>query len=197
MVSRQARQTQLGVVGLTDGVDVNANRSALKWSRWEQIGRVLWRLAAALFRLSPRPFWGWRRMLLRVFGAKVAPNVHVFPTVRITIPWNLDLGAQCAVGDRAILYALGPITIGPRATVSQGAHLCAGTHDWRDPKMPLMKSPIEIGADAWVCADAFIGPDVTIGDDAIVGARAVVTKTVAPGAIVAGNPARVIGKRGA
>lgn len=85
--------------------------------------------------------------------------------------------------------------IGPRATVSQGAHLCGGTHDWRDPTMPLMKPPIEIGADAWVCADAFIGPDVTIGDGAIVGARAVVTKSVARGLIVAGNPAREIGKR--
>jgi putative colanic acid biosynthesis acetyltransferase WcaF len=107
----------------------------------------------------------------------------------------LDLGAQCAVGDRAILYALGQIQIGPRATVSQGAHLCAGTHDWRDLAMPLLKLPIKIGENAWVCADAFIGPNVTVGDDAIVGARAVVTKSVAAATIVAGNPAREIGKR--
>lgn len=111
------------------------------------------------------------------------------------MPWNLVLGAQCAVGDRAILYSLGPIMIGPRTTVSQGAHLCAGTHDWRDPTMPLLKPPIEIGADAWVCADAFIGPNVTIGSGAIIGARAVVTKNVGPGLIVAGNPACEIGKR--
>ncbi len=156
---------------------------------------MLWGLARPLFRLSPRPLWGWRRMLLRAFGAKVEAHVHVFPTVLITIPWSLNLGAQCAVGDRAILYALGPITIGPRATISQGAHLCAGTHDWRDPAFPLVKTPIEIGAGAWVCADAFIGPNVSIGEGAIVGARAVVTKNVAPGTIVAGNPAREIGKR--
>ena len=171
------------------------NRNARKWTRREQAGRVFWYLAMPLFRLSPRPLWGWRRLLLRVFGANVGADVHVFPSVGITMPWNLDLGAQCAVGDRAILYALGPITIGPRATVSQGAHLCAGTHDWRDPTMPLIKLPIEIGMDAWVCADAFIGPDVTIGDGAVVGARAVVTKNVAPGLIVAGNPAREIRKR--
>lgn len=179
----------------TPGIDVAANRTAYKWSRREQAGRVLWALAWPLFRLSPRPLWGWRRMLLRLFGAKVSSNVHVFPTVRIIIPWNLDLGQDCAVGDRAILYALGHIAISARATISQGAHLCAGTHDWRDPAMPLMKPPIEIGADAWVCADAFIGPDVTIGDSAIIGARAVVTKNIAPGWIVAGNPARKIGER--
>lgn len=195
MVSGQAGQTQLRGFRLTDRVDVSANRSSRKWSRREQVGRVLWGLATPLFRLAPRPFWGWRRMLLRVFGAKVGLNVHIAPTVHITIPWNLDLGEQCAVGERANLYALGTITIGPRATVSQGAHLCAGTHDWRDPTMPLMKPSIDIGADAWVCADAFIGPNVKIGDNAIVGARAVATKNVPPGKIVIGNPAKEIGER--
>lgn len=175
-------------------IDVAANRAARKWTRREQVGRVLWALAAPIFRLSPRPFWGWRRMLLRVFGAKVAPNVHVFPTVRITIPWNLDLGARCAVGDRAILYALGPITISARATVSQGAHLCAGTHDIADPARPLVKPPILIGPDAWIAADAFVGPGVTVGAGSVVGARAVVMKDVEPGHIVVGNPARTIRK---
>ena len=133
--------------------------------------------------------------MLRTFSAKVDRNVRIHPTVRITIPWNLTLEHDCAVGDRAILYALGPIRIGPRATISQGAHLCAGTHDWRDPALPLMKPPIDIGSDAWTCADAFIGPGVTIGEGAIVGARAVVMKDVAPQTIMAGNPARKIGTR--
>jgi len=182
--------------GLTGGIDVSANRRAPKWTRREQVGRLLWGLATPLFRLSPRLFWGWRRMLLRIFGAKVAPNVHVFPSVRITIPWNLDLGQECAVGDRAILYALGPITIGARATVSQGAHLCAGTHDIAQSDRPLVKSPIRIGSDAWIAADAFVGPGVTVGAGAVVGARAVVMKDVEPGHIVVGNPARTIRKVG-
>jgi putative colanic acid biosynthesis acetyltransferase WcaF len=134
-------------------------------------------------------------MLLRAFGAKVGANVHVFPTVRIFIPWNLDLGAQCALGDRATIYTLGRIVIGPRATISQNAHLCAGSHDYRRHDMPLLKPPIEIGADAWVCADAFIGPGVTIGDGAVVGARAVAVRDISPWTVAVGNPARVIGVR--
>jgi putative colanic acid biosynthesis acetyltransferase WcaF len=181
---------------LTGSIDVFANRRARKWTCREQVGRMLWGVATPLFRLSPRPLWCWRRVLLRVFGAKVASNVHVFPTVRVTIPWNLELGAQCAVGDRAILYALGPIIIGPRATVSQGAHLCAGTHDISDPTRPLVKPPILIGPDAWIAADAFVGPGVTVGAGAVVGARAVVMKNVEPGHIVVGNPARTIRKVG-
>lgn len=176
-------------------IDVSANRSARKWTRREQAGRVLWALTVPLFRLSPRPFWGWRRAILRAFGAKVGRNVHVYPTARITIPWNLTLGEGCAVGDRAIIYALGPISLGPRATVSQYAHLCAGSHDWRDPAMPLTRPLIAIGADVWVCADVFVGPGVTVGDGAILGARAVVVRDVGPRTIVAGNPASVVGTR--
>lgn len=176
-------------------VDVGANRATRKWSRRAQGARVLWALARPLFALSPRPLWGWRRALLRLFGAEVGRAVHVYPSVRITMPWHLVLDEGCAVGDRAILYALGPIRIGARATVSQGAHLCAGTHDWRDPARPLLKPPVTIGADAWICADAFVGPGVTVGPGAIAGARAVVMKDVPADAIVAGNPARRIGTR--
>ncbi len=136
--------------------------------------------------------WGWRRCLLRLFGAQVDRHVHVYPTVRVTIPWNLALEESCAIGDRAILYALGPIRIGARATVSQGAHLCAGTHDIKDPSRPLLKPPISIGNNAWVCADAFIGPGVVVGDGAIVGARAVAMKDVPANCIIAGNPARQV-----
>jgi putative colanic acid biosynthesis acetyltransferase WcaF len=172
-----------------------ANRGMQKWTARERAGRVLWALARPLFWFSPRPLWAWRRGLLRLFGADIGRGVHIYPTVRITIPWNLSIGNQAAVGDRAILYALGPIRIGSGATISQGAHLCAGSHDFRDPSMPLTKPPISIGAGAWICTEAFIGPGVTVGDHAIAGARAVVTKSIAAGDIVAGNPAQKIGQR--
>jgi putative colanic acid biosynthesis acetyltransferase WcaF len=176
-------------------MDTIANRASRSWTLKELLARVLWRLASPLFIWSPRPLWWWRRALLRGFGAKIGAHVQIYPTVRIAIPWNLSVGPYSAVGDRAILYALGPITIGHRATISQGAHLCAGTHDYRDPVMPLLKLPIEVGDDAWICADAFVGPNVHIGSRAIVGARAVVMRDVPNDTVVAGNPARIINKR--
>jgi putative colanic acid biosynthesis acetyltransferase WcaF len=175
--------------------DVKANRAETKWSRREQVARVLWGSVLPLFVFSPRPFWGWRRFLLRLFGASIGPEVHIYPSARITMPWNLEIGESAAIGDRVNLYALGSITIGARATVSQGAHICAGTHDISDPARPLLKPPITIGSDAWVCADAFVGPGVAVGDGAIVGARAVAMKDVPAYAIVVGNPARQIKKR--
>jgi putative colanic acid biosynthesis acetyltransferase WcaF len=102
---------------------------------------------------------------------------------------------NAAVGDRVIIYNLGIISIGRDATISQHAHLCAGTHDFRRADMPLVKSPISIGAGAWICADAFVGPGVTVGPMAVVGARAVVVRDVADHVVVVGNPAHVVGER--
>lgn len=176
-------------------LDIETCRSQRPYTRREYIGRVLWGLATPLFRFSPRPFFGWRRMLLRLFGAQVGAGAHVYPSARIYLPWNLTLGEESSIGEWALVYNLGLVTIGDRATISHRAHLCAGTHDYRDPTLPLLRLPIEIGAQAWVCADAFIGPGRKVGEGAIVGAAAVVVTDVPAWQIVGGNPARVIKAR--
>lgn len=176
-------------------IDVTANRRARKYARSTQVARGLWALATPLFRLSPRPLWGWRRALLRLFGARVGKDVHIWPSARIAMPWNLAIGAQSAIGERVLVYNLGKIAIGRQVTISHQAHLCAGTHDHHHPDFPLQKLPISIGDGAWICADAFVGPNVTIGARAIVAARAVAVRDVAPDTIVAGNPAIMRGER--
>ncbi|RKT45242.1 putative colanic acid biosynthesis acetyltransferase [Thiocapsa rosea] len=176
-------------------LDIETCRGRRPYSRSEYLGRVLWTLTTPLFRFSPRPLFGWRRTLLRLFGAKVARDAHVYPSARIYLPWNLRLGEHASIGEWALIYNLGPVTIGDRATISHRAHLCAGTHDYRDPSLPLLRLPIEIGAQAWVCADSFIGPGSRVGEGAIVGAAAVVVHDVPPWQIVAGNPARVVKRR--
>lgn len=176
-------------------IDIAANRRARKWSSAELAGRALWECLGFAFAWSPRQLWGWRNLLLRTFGARIGPDVHIHPSVRIAVPWNLEIGARSAVGDRAVLYSLGPIEIGADVTISQHAHLCAGTHDHRRADLPLVKATIRIGDGAWICADAFVGPDVNVGDHAIVAARAVAVKDVEPWMMVGGNPAHAIGPR--
>ena len=176
-------------------VDIKSNRQSRKWSAGELVARALWSVVYPLFRFSPRVFWSWRTSLLRVFGAKIGSRVHIYPTVKITIPWNLTIGDHAAIGDRVIIYNLGMLSIGTAATISQDVHLCGGTHEYRRADMRLIKAPIVIGEGAWLCADAFIGPNVTVGDYAIVGARAVAMRNVKSWTIVAGNPAKKIGQR--
>jgi len=55
-----------------------------------------------------------------------------------------------------------------------------------------MTGPITISENAWVAAEAYIGPGVTVGAGAVAGARAVVVRDVPPGAVVVGNPARIV-----
>ncbi len=171
-------------------LDVQQNRRARKYSSGEMIRRVMWKVAQPLFRLSPRRCFGWRRFLLRCFGAKIGRSVRAHPSATIYFPWNLEAGDESAIGEHAFVYNLGRVTMGGRATISHRANICAGTHDHTKPDFPLLRPPITIGPEAWVCADAFVGPGVTIGEGAILGARAVAMKDVNPWTIVVGNPAR-------
>lgn len=176
-------------------LDILANRRARKWSRKALAGRALWELCRPLFRLSPRVMWGWRRGMLRLFGARVGRDVHIHPTASVTIPWNLRAEDFAAIGHGVQVDNLGPVFIGRAATLSRGAHICAGTHDHTRADLPLIKAEIRIEEGAWVCADAFIGPDVTVASHAIVGARAVAMQDVPAWTIVAGNPARPLRMR--
>jgi putative colanic acid biosynthesis acetyltransferase WcaF len=189
---------QVGCVMVSEGVeqlDIRANRRARKYNRGELARRILWSAGGLLFRLSPRPLFAWRRFVLRCFGAEIAEGVHVYASTVIYMPWNLSVGAWSAIGEGAFIYNLGPVTIGSQVTISQRAHLCAGSHDYTRPDMPLLKPPIHIEDQVWVCADAFIGPGVSVREGAVVGARAVVMKDVPPWTVVAGNPAKALKTR--
>jgi putative colanic acid biosynthesis acetyltransferase WcaF len=173
-------------------IDPQINRTATKYSKRELLSRVLWWFARFIFCATPRPCFGLRRWILRLFGAQVGKGVNIYPSVNIYFPWNLEIGDNSAIGEWALIYNLGKIKIGERATISQRVHLCAGTHDYKSPAMTLLKPPIEIGNDVWVCADAFVGPNIKIAESAIVAAASVVVKDVGASQIVGGNPAKLI-----
>lgn len=161
-----------------------------------RIKRALWGLTYfLLFRPSPKPLHGWRSFLLTAWGAKMGRGCHVYPKVQIWAPWNLDIEDEAGIGDGVNLYSMGTIRVGKRAVISQGAHLCSGTHDYCDPSFRLFALPITVGPEAWICADAFLGPGVTIGEGAVIGARAVVTHDMPAWMVCAGNPCKPLKKR--
>jgi putative colanic acid biosynthesis acetyltransferase WcaF len=162
----------------------------------DKAARALWLLAwALLFRPSPTPFFGWRRFLLRLFGAEVGEGAHPYPSARIWAPWNLVMEARSCLAAGVDCYCVGRIVLGRDAVVSQRAFLCTATHDHREPGFRLMTGPVVIGENAWVAAEAYIGPGVTLGAGAVAGARAVVVRDIPPGAVAVGNPARVIANK--
>ncbi|MBC8203641.1 MAG: putative colanic acid biosynthesis acetyltransferase [Planctomycetes bacterium] len=172
------------------------DRHLSPYSSKEKIGRLLWAVTqATVFRFSFHTCNRWRTFLLNLFGADVESSCIIRRTVRVECPWNLSMGRNSCLGDCVIAYCLGTITIGERVSISQHAHLCAGTHDYTKPELPLLRLPIVIQDDVWIAADAFVGPNVTIGRGAILGARAVAMKSLEALTIYAGNPAKPVKSR--
>lgn len=158
--------------------------------------RAVWNLAWWLLASwTPPPLRGWRRFLLRVFGAAVAPTAIVYGSARIWLPSNLQLGRNAIIGPRAIVYNMSKITLEDYAMVSQGTHLCTGTHDIEDEHFQLKSRPIIIGSRAWVAADAFVGPGVCIGEGAVLGARGCAFRDLDSWTVYTGNPAQAVRKR--
>jgi putative colanic acid biosynthesis acetyltransferase WcaF len=151
-----------------------------------------WGLAASW---TPPFMYSWRRLILRIFGAQVASSARVYSSVKIWLPSNLIMEEHSCLGPKVICYNMDCIHLRSYVIISQGAHLCAGTHDIRDPTFQLLTHPITIEDRAWVATEAFIGPGVRVGQGAVVGARAVVFKDVPPWMVVIGNPARVLKSR--
>lgn len=167
-------------------------------TRGKLIRRTAWLLVqSTLFRWSPRPLHAWRALLLKAFGASIpaAGRVVIFPTVRVTMPWQLVLEDRAMIGPNVTLYNLAPITLRRGANISQNCHLCAGTHDYGRWSMPLVAQPIEIGENVWLGADVFVGPGVVIGELTVVGARSVVVRTLPARKVCVGHPCRPVKDR--
>ena len=148
-----------------------AHRYASPWSFSQRIRLLLWELCwAGLCGWTPKPLYKWRLFWLRVFGCRIFGRPFVHQRARIQIPWHVTLHDRSSVGDRANLYSLGEIEIGPRAVIAQETYLCTGTHDFDDPNQPLQTAKITIGADVFLGARTFVLPGVHVGDGAVVGA---------------------------
>jgi bifunctional N-acetylglucosamine-1-phosphate-uridyltransferase/glucosamine-1-phosphate-acetyltransferase GlmU-like protein len=147
-----------------------------------------WGRASSLVRSEGQGAWA------RLLGAEIGPRVVLCPNV-VDGEWRWLRIEEEAALTACRLLLLAPLAIGRRAIINPSAEVLTGTHDLTDDNFGLRTAPVTIGAYAWICTGALVLPGITVGERAVVAAGAVVTRDVAPGAIVAGNPARVIGER--
>jgi putative colanic acid biosynthesis acetyltransferase WcaF len=157
--------------------------------------QIWWIVQATLFRCSPQIFYGWRRWLLRLFGARIGDGVLIRPSVQVTYPWKLAIGDHAWIGDDVVLYSLGEIEVGAHAVVSQRSYLCTGSHDYTRPTFDIYAKPIRIGEQAWLATDVFVAPGVEVGAGTVVGARSSIFGSLPAGVIARGTPAQVVGQR--
>lgn len=173
-----------------DASDTKPMEGGASFPLSNRLFRAFWGLSWLLLaRWTPPPMHGWRRFLVLLFGGKLSRGARIYGSTRIWYPPNLVLGENSVLGPGANIYNQGRITIGDRVVISQGAYLCASSHDISDPDFQLVLRPIAIGDGAWVAAEAFVGPGVTVGEGAVIAARAALFENAEPFTVYRGNPA--------
>ena len=111
-------------------------------------------------------------------------------TARITIGPRTYINRSTMIDADALIEIGEQTMIGPFCYITDHDH---GARAGAAPAMgPLVSAPTRIGARCWIGAHVTILKGVTIGDDTVIGAGSVVTKSVPPGVIAVGNPARVL-----
>jgi len=171
-----------------DGVRDPYRRAS--FSLCNRLLRQAWNLTwFFLYRPSPRLCFGWRNLLLRLFGARLGRDCRFYPDSRVWAPWNLECEAVVTVAEGVEIYNQGAVRIGSHAILSQRSYLCTSTHDYNDPNFPLLAYSMEIGAYAWICARAVVGPKICVGEGAVLGLASVAAYDLKPWGVYAGSPA--------
>jgi acetyltransferase-like isoleucine patch superfamily enzyme len=137
-----------------------------------------------------------RRRLTMGKGATIAPNVSIRNGERILI------GAGTKVGERAYLWAgdsSAHIRIGEHCRIGPEVFITASDYGLQ-PDEPIAyqernERDVTIGNDVWLGARVFVGAGVTLGDGCVVSAGSVITRSLPPGSIAVGVPARIVRRR--
>jgi maltose O-acetyltransferase len=112
---------------------------------------------------------------------------------------NVSVGDRSSIGVNCRLH--GPVSIGRDVMMGPDVVIIARNHAFQDTDAPMIEQgydeprAVAIGNDVWIGTRAIILPGIAVGDGAVIAAGAVVTKDVPAGAVVGGNPARVIRRR--
>jgi len=157
--------------------------------------QLWWLVQALFFSTTPQFMYGWRRFLLKCFGAKIGKNVIIRPSAKFTYPWKIKIGDYSWIGDDVVLYSLGEIEIGAHTVVSQKSYLCTGSHDYTKNNFPIYSKKIIIKDECWLATDVFVSPGVTIGRGTVVGARSTVIKDLNSNSVYVGSPVKFIKNR--
>ena len=132
------------------------------------VKRTLWFFLNSMFLQSSLfPMMGFKKWLLRKFGAKIGKGVFIKPSVNIKYPWNLTIGDDTWIGEGVWIDNLGKVSIGSNVCISQDSMLMCGNHNYKKSAFNLMVGEITIEDGVWVGAKCLVCPGVTLHSHAV------------------------------
>ena len=152
--------------------------------------RILWYLINLCFFRSPFPFYGPKRLLLRLFGAKVGKGLIIKPHVSIKYPWRLVIGDHVWIGEEVWIDNLAKVTLKSHSCISQGALLLCGNHNYKKTTFDLIVGEIMLEEGAWAGAKTVICPGVRLGSNSLLTVGSIATTSIEANWIYQGNPAK-------
>ncbi len=128
----------------------------------------------------------------------VDPSANIHPGARLCR--DLSIGPRSGVGQGSVFIGGASISIGRGVRMGPQCLFVTGDHNIPPPQQSFDTSgsrnrPIRIEDEVFIGARVTVLGGVTVGQGAVIGACAVVVRDVPPGAVVAGNPARVLRQR--
>lgn len=150
------------------------------------------------------PFRKVRKALKAEWQKAHLPQIYrenfINATAKLSSVENIELGGNVYIGVECKLYAEGGIAIGEYTKLGEGCLILSTGHNYKSrSRIPYdhigLLRRVEIGKNVWIGCRCIVLGGVRIDDGAIVGAGSVVTKSIPKYAIVAGNPARIVGWR--
>lgn len=141
------------------------------------------------------PFWVLRKAYFKRLGMKIGKGSFIMKKNYFTNLNNIKLGEYSHINRGCVIIARRKVKIGNSVSISHNVNIITSGHDIKSPSFIGVYKPITISDYVWIGIGCTILQGVTIGEGAVVCAGAVVTKDVEPYDIVAGVPAKLIGKR--
>ncbi|NOZ36199.1 MAG: colanic acid biosynthesis acetyltransferase WcaF [Chlorobi bacterium] len=161
-----------------------------------RVKRIFWYFVNVLFFLNPwNPISFLKVFLLRIFGAKIGKGVIIKPSVNIKYPWRLSVGNNVWIGEKVWIDNLANVEIGNNVSISQGAMLLCGNHNYKKSTFDLITGDIKLEEGVWIGAFSIVTPGITCKSHSILAVNSVATKNLEAYTIYQGNPAAEIRKR--
>lgn len=128
---------------------------------------------------------------------KVGTNVDVQKNCRIFHPENIEIGNNVRIATGALIEGMGKLIIGNNVIFGPDVTIWTANHNYDTPDLlpydeKVIYRPVKIEDNVWIGGKAIILPGITIHEGAVIGMGAVVTKDIPQGAVVGGNPAKIL-----